>query len=82
MFLTLGLTFGFILRPGGVEAFTWAYDHWVPLMTISLIFAIAQAAFFHAQSYWSGELLAVGGNSGNLIYDVSIACRSTSLKPC
>jgi len=69
LLLTLGLTLGIILQPNGVQLMTWPYDHWVPLMTISLGFALFQAAYFHAQSYWSGELLAQRGNSGKLIYD-------------
>jgi len=33
--------------------------------------ATAQAAWVYAWSFFSGELLALGGNSGIFIYDVS-----------
>lgn len=59
------------MQPGGIEKFTYAYDYWVPLLSVSLAFALLQNLFFWAQSYWSGELLALGGNSGHFFYDVS-----------
>ena len=70
--LTSGLTVGYLLQPGGIESFTYAYDYWVPLLSVSLAFALLQNLFFWAQSYWSGELLALGGNSGHFFYDVCL----------
>lgn len=63
-----------LLQPGGagIEAFTWIYDHWVPLLTASLIMSTVQAVLVYVWSFYSGELLALGGNSGVFIYDVSI----------
>lgn len=72
MFLTLGLVAGFLLQPGGIEKFSWIYDHWVPLMSASLAMSIVQATWVYVWSFFSGELLALGGNSGNLIYDVRV----------
>ena len=68
--LALGITLGYLLHPGGVEKFTWVYDHWVPLMSASLAMSVIQATWVWAWSFASGELLALGGNSGNIVYDV------------
>ena len=70
MVLTFGLTVGFLLQPGGVEKFTWIYDNWIPLTSAALAMSVIQATWVYAYSYFSGELLALGGNSGNFIYDV------------
>ncbi|WWC93994.1 hypothetical protein V866_000832 [Kwoniella sp. B9012] len=69
LILTLGLSVGILLNPGGIELFTWLYDHWVPLVSSSLAMATFQALWVYGYSYYNGELLALGGNSGNFIYD-------------
>lgn len=69
--LTLGLSVGIILQPGGAELFTYAYDHWVPLVSASFAMSVIQAVFVYVNSFYSGELLALGGNSGVVPYDVS-----------
>jgi delta14-sterol reductase len=70
MTLALGITFGFLLHKGGIESFSWVYDNWVPLLSASLAMSAIQATWVYAYSFFSGELLALGGNSGNIIYDV------------
>ena len=70
-FLTLGLVAGLLTQPGGIERFTWVYDHWVPLISACLAWAFITACWVYTWSFFSGELLALGGNSGNFIYDVS-----------
>jgi delta14-sterol reductase len=70
MTLALGLTLGFLLQRGGVETFSWIYDNWVPLLSASLAMSFIQATWVWAYSFFSGELLALGGNSGNIVYDV------------
>jgi delta14-sterol reductase len=70
--LTCGLIIGYLSTPDGIETFSWAYDHWCPLISTALAIALLQNVFFYAQSYWSGELLAEGGNSGYFIYDVRL----------
>ncbi|EIW65735.1 hypothetical protein TREMEDRAFT_41207 [Tremella mesenterica DSM 1558] len=69
LLLTLGITVGIILQPGGPERFAWLYDHWVPLVSASLVMALAQAIWVYVWSFYSKELLAIGGNSGVFIYD-------------
>ncbi|KAH9481505.1 Delta(14)-sterol reductase [Psilocybe cubensis] len=66
--LALGITSGTILR-FGPESFTFIYNKWVGLITASLLMAFVQAVYCYAVSFNQGKLLAVGGNSGNLIYD-------------
>lgn len=68
--LTLGLSLGVLLQPGGIENFTWIYDHWIPLVSAALAMAFVQACWVYTWSFFSGELLALGGNSGVFIYDV------------
>ncbi|WOO85586.1 Delta(14)-sterol reductase [Vanrija pseudolonga] len=69
LFLTLGVAIGVLARPGGIEHFTWLYDHFVPLLSAALAMATAQAVWVYAYSFFSGELLALGGNSGIFFYD-------------
>ncbi|EJT52206.1 C-14 sterol reductase [Trichosporon asahii var. asahii CBS 2479] len=70
--LTLGVVVGILMSPGGIERFTYLYDHWVPLLTASLVMATAQALWVYFWSFKSGELLALGGNSGIFCYDFFI----------
>ncbi|KAF8522191.1 ERG4/ERG24 ergosterol biosynthesis protein [Hysterangium stoloniferum] len=69
--LTLGIAFGVIVR-FGPSSFTYIYDHWVGLITASVIFATAQALVVYFASFQGEKLLALGGNSGNFIYDFFI----------
>ncbi|CAA7268182.1 unnamed protein product [Cyclocybe aegerita] len=66
--LALGITSGWILR-NGPESFTFIYDKWVGLLTASLVMSVVQAVYVYAASFKPGKLLALGGNSGNFIYD-------------
>lgn len=69
--LCLAVTAGIVSQPGGIELYTYAYDHWLPLTSAALVNATFQALFVYVNSFYSGELLALGGNSGVFIYDVS-----------
>jgi hypothetical protein len=55
----------------GPQNFTFLYDRFVGFATAGLIISIFQAVFVYARSFRKGALLALGGNSGNIIYDVS-----------
>ena len=68
--LALGIVSGVVLR-FGPESFTFIYNKWVGLTTASLIMAVVQATYCYITSFREGSLLALGGNSGNIIYDVS-----------
>ncbi|KAG6891382.1 hypothetical protein C0992_008093 [Termitomyces sp. T32_za158] len=67
--LALGLTVGTIYR-FGPSSFTLLYEKWVGFVTASVLMATAQALYCYAFSFRKGKLLALGGNSGNIIYDV------------
>lgn len=69
--LTLGLTSGYIWR-FGPESFTFLYDKFIGFVTASLLMSVVQAAGCYAASFRQGALLALGGNSGNVIYDFFI----------
>ncbi|KAJ7330501.1 ERG4/ERG24 ergosterol biosynthesis protein [Mycena albidolilacea] len=66
--LALGLTGGTIYRYGP-ESFTFFYEKFVGFITASLIMSIIQGVACYAASFRPGALLALGGNSGNPIYD-------------
>ena len=70
--LAMGVVCGIILRHGP-EAFTFIYDRWVGLVTASMLVATIQAVYCYASSFRSGKLLALGGNTGNVIYDVRLS---------
>ncbi|KAH6913207.1 C-14 sterol reductase [Coprinopsis sp. MPI-PUGE-AT-0042] len=66
--LALGIISGLILR-NGPESFTFIYNHWPGLVTASILNSFIQAVWCYASSFRKGSLLALGGNSGNFIYD-------------
>lgn len=74
--LCLAITAGIVSQPGGIELYTYMYDHWLPLTSAALVNATFQAVFVYVNSFYSGELLALGGNSGVFIYDVSLSLSS------
>ncbi|KAK0469726.1 ERG4/ERG24 ergosterol biosynthesis protein [Desarmillaria tabescens] len=69
--LALGITAG-IIQKYGPEAFTFFYDKWVGFVTASLLMSVIQGIYVYAMSFRQGKLLALGGNSGNFIYDFFI----------
>src|SRR6266436_4169047 len=72
--MALGLSTGYILR-FGVESFTFFYDHWVGFVSAALSMSFFQGVLWYALSFQGGKLLALGGNSGNFIYDVRAVDR-------
>lgn len=64
----------FNLRSAGVAPLLFVYDHWVGLVTAANIFAFIVAIYVYATSFLPDKLLALGGNTGVWIYDVSCAC--------
>ncbi len=67
--LTFGVVAGVIYRYGP-EPLTFIYDHWLGLVTASILMAVVQGLGCYLASFRKGALLALGGNSGNPIYDV------------
>lgn len=74
----LGLTFGGIWT-FGPESFTFFYEKWVGFVTAALFMSALQALACYAFSFRSGAILALGGNTGNPIYDVSLALIPLSI---
>jgi len=66
----MGVTAGFILR-FGPEEFTFLYTKWIGFVTASFVMSVVQSVYYYAFSFFGDKLLALGGNSGNFIYDVS-----------
>jgi hypothetical protein len=50
----------------------FVYDHWIGLAFSSVMFSYVVALFVYIKSFAPGALLALGGNTGNALYDVSI----------
>ncbi|KAJ9118191.1 hypothetical protein QFC22_004095 [Naganishia vaughanmartiniae] len=73
LLLTTGLIGGLLINPStsskGQELLSWLYDRWLGLLTAAFVNSILQAVAVYWQSFYSGELLAKGGNSGNFVYD-------------
>ncbi|TFK93060.1 ERG4/ERG24 ergosterol biosynthesis protein [Polyporus arcularius HHB13444] len=69
--LTFGVVAGVIYRYGP-EPLTFIYDHWLGLVTASILMAVVQGLGCYLASFRKGALLALGGNSGNPIYDFYI----------
>ncbi|KAI0311507.1 ERG4/ERG24 ergosterol biosynthesis protein [Amylostereum chailletii] len=69
--LALGLATGWILRYG-YQSFTFFYEHWVGFTTAALIMSVVQGLLWYSLSFAGDRLLALGGNSGNFIYDFYI----------
>jgi delta14-sterol reductase len=72
MLLALSLTAGWIFS-FGPSSFTFIYDHWVGFCTAAILNAVIQAnyCYFTSMLNEDSRVLALGGNSGNPIYDVS-----------
>lgn len=76
----MGVTAGFIAR-FGPEEFTFLYTKWIGFVTASFVMSVVQSVYCYASSFFGDKLLALGGNSGNFIYDVSCACECTWVTP-
>lgn len=62
---------GTILR-GGPQSFTWVYEHFLGLITASIVYSVAQTLILYILSFRGDKLLALGGNSESHIYNVRL----------
>ncbi|KAJ6508039.1 ERG4/ERG24 ergosterol biosynthesis protein [Mycena vitilis] len=69
--LALGLTSGVIYRYGP-QSYTFFYEKFVGFITAAIIMSVFQGVACYAASFRPGAILALGGNSGNPIYDFYI----------
>lgn len=61
----------YFLKDTGLKPLEYVYDHYTGLAFASIIFSYAVSLFVYIGSFKPGKLLALGGNTGNPIYDVS-----------
>ena len=71
--LALGLTCGVIYRHGP-QSFTFLYEKFVGFITAAVIMSVVQGVACYVASFRPGAILALGGNTGNPIYDVRHSC--------
>lgn len=55
----------------GIAPALWVYEHWVGINVAAILVAFAVSIWVYLNSFEPGALLALGGNTGNTIYDVS-----------
>ncbi|KAI8089689.1 ergosterol biosynthesis ERG4/ERG24 [Halteromyces radiatus] len=67
--LFLGLYF---LKDTGLKPLLFVYDHFVGLAVSSILFSYIVALYVYIGSFTPGTLLALGGNTGNALYDYMI----------
>ena len=48
---------------------SFVYDHYLALATTAIILSFLLSLYLYVRSFRRGALLAVGGNSGNVVYD-------------
>ncbi|KAH7100262.1 ERG4/ERG24 ergosterol biosynthesis protein [Auriculariales sp. MPI-PUGE-AT-0066] len=69
--VTLAAT-GLYILAYGPGSFTFIYDRFAGFATAGLVWATVTAVWVYARSFRQGALLALGGNSGNVVYDFFI----------
>lgn len=70
MLLTLGLVGGTVYT-NGPQSFTFIYEHILGFITATALFSYLQAGLLYYLSFRGEKLLALAGNSGYFIHDVS-----------
>jgi hypothetical protein len=68
------------LRGQGFHLFIWTKAHFADISLFSFFFAFLVSGFVYARSFFGNKMLALGGNTGNPIYDVSCLCITTAYK--
>jgi delta14-sterol reductase len=48
----------------------WLWNNYIQLQTAALVFSFLLACYVYTASFFTGELLAEHGNTGNPLYDV------------
>lgn len=59
------------LRGQGWYLFLWTKAHFADITLFSVVFSFIVSIAVYAKSFMGNKLLALGGNTGNPIYDVS-----------
>jgi delta14-sterol reductase len=58
------------LRGQGWSLFLWTKTHFADIALFSVFFSFLVSAFVYVHSFFGNKMLALGGNTGNPIYDV------------
>lgn len=66
--LALGIALA-IIAIKGPASFTLLYDHFPGLLSAAFVNSIVQAIYVYVGSFRGDKLLALGGNSGNVLFD-------------
>jgi hypothetical protein len=59
------------LRGQGTAIFTWVKQHFSDMVLFGVVFSFIVSFGVYAFSFVGNKMLALGGNTGNPIYDVS-----------
>ncbi|KAG0746996.1 hypothetical protein G6F57_000432 [Rhizopus arrhizus] len=62
----------YFLKSTGLKPLEYVYDHYIGLAFASIIFSYIISFFVYFNSFGRNKLLALGGNSGNWLYDFMI----------
>ncbi|KAG0177081.1 hypothetical protein DFQ28_010911 [Apophysomyces sp. BC1034] len=62
----------FFLKDIGLHPLLFVYDHLIGLTVASIVVSYAVSTFVYVRSFRKGALLALGGNTGNMLYDFMI----------
>jgi hypothetical protein len=68
LLLSIGLASGIIIR-SGPQSFTWIYEHFLGLVTASIVYSTLQSLALYVWSFKGDKVLALGGNSESHIYN-------------
>lgn len=74
------VTMGFMaLRGQGYYLFVWTKAHFSDIALFALVFSFVVSGAVYVASFFGNKMLALGGNTGNPIYDVSCLFINTLL---
>ncbi|KAI8070860.1 ergosterol biosynthesis ERG4/ERG24 [Gongronella butleri] len=62
----------YFLKSSGLKPLLFVYDHWVGLAVSSILFSYMISLYVYLKSFQKDALLALGGNTGNPLYDFMI----------
>ncbi|CAO3693497.1 unnamed protein product [Rhizopus stolonifer] len=60
------------LRGQGSTLFSWTRTHFIDITIVSILFSLVISLVVYIKSFYGEPLLALGGNTGNIIYDFMI----------
>jgi Ergosterol biosynthesis ERG4/ERG24 family len=61
-----------MFRGAGISALGWVYDNYLSFCLASILTSFLVAGYVYYASFKPDKMLALGGNTGNAVYDVSM----------